>query len=612
MTTAKGHAGKIPFTEKTVQAIARLPFDQRPIGVDDGGALITEPQPGFALRLTRAGARTWYAERKLAGRVCRFKCGDFATTALTKARDKAVLALAQIDQGIDPNHLVKDAKRRTQDAERRSAEQAAEGKADTHNTARDRKNTIKVVKAQPIWSTPVADVTVNDLADLIGAVRKKHGDSTAIKVWRYSRAAFGRLPSSETPDVHVFDEFLKSQDTALPKPKRSQRYLPTNETAGETWLRFIAAQRNAETAVKTGHPWTRAVMADAIITTLCLGFRKMEALALRVDDVNFEKRWIRVTEDRAKNKRVHYAPLCPGLEALLRERIAANAAPRGRDVERARRGVPIPVSEYVFPTERRTAKSGHIQGVQSLLDLASAESGTYVSLHDLRRSYGGEMYSLIVGGDASTRANHAVVRQHRRPDQRAAPSGRGPRAQDFRPLRRAGRGPGAGERHGRHARPAQSARRLRPGRARTTARPAQHVPHVARLRPEKPLHIVGVFPTGPDRSRHFPVKPGTSLDGPRTPEKTACTALTQARTVHSPRRPPATTRGWQSSASASKGAPTRLGLGERKPTSRRPVHGPAVVKQHLWLVERQQHVIAARPCGVACTSLPFAVPGTSR
>lgn len=346
MTTAKGHAGKIPFTEKTVQAIARLPFDQRPIGVDDGGALITEPvapgvldyfvrdarQPGFALRLTRAGARTWYAERKLAGRVCRFKCGDFATTALTKARDKAVLALAQIDQGIDPNHLVKDAKRRTQerhslekltfgvmmtrDAERRSAEQAAEGKADTHNTARDRKNTIKVVKAQPIWSKPVADVTVNDLADLIGAVRRKHGDSTAIKVWRYSRAAFGRLPSSETPDVHVFDEFLKSQDTALPKPKRSQRYLPTNETAGETWLRFIAAQRNAETAVKTGHPWTRAVMADAIITTLCLGFRKMEALALRVDDVNFEKRWIRVTEDRAKNKCVHYAPLCPGLEAL--------------------------------------------------------------------------------------------------------------------------------------------------------------------------------------------------------------------------------------------------------------------------------------------------------
>ncbi len=441
MTTAKGHAGKIPFTEKTVQAIARLPFDQRPIGVDDGGALITEPvapgvldyfvrdarQPGFALRLTRAGARTWYAERKLAGRVCRFKCGDFATTALTKARDKAVLALAQIDQGIDPNHLVKDAKRRTQerhslekltfgvmmtrDAERRSAEQAAEGKADTHNTARDRKNTIKVVKAQPIWSKPVADVTVNDLADLIGAVRRKHGDSTAIKVWRYSRAAFGRLPSSETPDVHVFDEFLKSQDTALPKPKRSQRYLPTNETAGETWLRFIAAQRNAETAVKTGHPWTRAVMADAIITTLCLGFRKMEALALRVDDVNFEKRWIRVTEDRAKNKCVHYAPLCPGLEALLRERIAANAAPRGRDVERARRGVPIPVSEYVFPTERRTAKSGHIQGVQSLLDLASEQSGTYVSLHDLRRSYGGEMYSLIVGGDASTRADTRLVKQ---------------------------------------------------------------------------------------------------------------------------------------------------------------------------------------------------------
>ncbi|WP_186146231.1 tyrosine-type recombinase/integrase [Burkholderia gladioli] len=441
MPTSKGSAGKIPFTEKTVQAIARLPFDVRPVGVDDGGALITAPvaatvldyfvrdarQPGFALRLTRAGARTWYAERKLAGRVCRFKCGDFATTSLTKAKDKAVLALAQMDQGIDPNHIVRDALRKTQerherdkltfgamltrDAERRSAEKAAEGKGDTKNTARDRQNTINVVMKQPIWSKPVTDVTAGDLATLIEAVRKKHKDATAIKVWRYSRAAFGRLASSEMPSVHPFDEFLKSHDAALPKPKRSQRYLPTNEESGVAWLRFIAAQRNSETAVKTGHPWTRAVMADAIITTLCLGFRKMEALALRVEDVNFDKRWIRVTEERAKNKRVHYAPLCLGLEALLRDRIAANAVPRGRDVELAKRGVPIPISPYVFPTERRTAKSGHVTGVQSLLDLASEQAGTYVSMHDLRRTYGGEMYSLIVGGDTGGRADTRLVKQ---------------------------------------------------------------------------------------------------------------------------------------------------------------------------------------------------------
>ncbi|HDR9028581.1 site-specific integrase [Burkholderia vietnamiensis] len=434
-------AGKVPFTEKTIDAMRRLPFEQKPVGLDTNGALLTEAvpddardyfirdasTPGFALRRYRTGIQTWYCERKLAGRVCRFVCGDYRTTSLGQARKAALAALAKMRQGIDPNHEVeantqktieRDRERRLtfglmleRDAERRSTEKAAEGKADTKNTARDRLNTIKVVKKQAIWTKPVADVTVDDLADLIGAVRKKHGDSTAIKVWRYSRAAFGRLLSSEAPDVHVFDEFLKSQDTALPKPKRSQRYLATGEQSGVAWLRFIAAQRDAETAVKTGHPWTRSVMADAIITTLCLGFRKMEALALRVEDVNFEKRWIRVTEDRAKNKRVHYAPLCPGLEALLRERIAANAVPRGRDVERAKRGVPIPVSAYVFPTERRTAKSGHIQGVQSLLDLASEQSGTYVSLHDLRRSYGGEMYSLIVGGDASTRADTRLVKQ---------------------------------------------------------------------------------------------------------------------------------------------------------------------------------------------------------
>ncbi len=436
MTTAKGPAGKIPFTERTIQAIARLPFDQRPIGVDDGGALITEPvapgvldyfvrdarQPGFALRLTRAGARTWYAERKLAGRVCRFKCGDFAGTPLTKARDKAVLALAQIDQGIDPNHVVKDAKRRTQerhtlekltfglmmtrDAERRA--NAAEGKADTFNTARDRRNTIKVVKAQPAWSMPVSDVTANDLDALILAVRKKHGDTTAIKVWRYTRAAYSRLASTETPPVNPFAEFLKSHDGTLPRPKRRNTFLPTDEQAGHTWLRFIAAQRHAETAVTTGHPWTRAVMADYIILTLCWGARKMEGMALKWSDVDFDRKLVAFMDTKTKSD--HYFPMTPGVEAILRRRQEQNAKPRGRDVERAKKGVPIPVPEYVFPTERRTAKSGHITGVQSLLDLASEESGTYVTLHDLRRSFAGDIALDVLTGDGTGRGDFRLVK----------------------------------------------------------------------------------------------------------------------------------------------------------------------------------------------------------
>ncbi|MEX3581951.1 MAG: integrase arm-type DNA-binding domain-containing protein [Burkholderia sp.] len=433
-------AGKVPFTEKTIDALRRLPFEQKPVGVDEAGRLITEPMdddvayyfirdastPGFALRRYRTGVQTWYAERKLAGRVCRFKCGDYRTTSLGQARKTAGLALAKMQQGIDPNHERQDNEKKTatrdvakrltfglmltRDAERRSAEKAAEGKADTANTARDRRNTVAVVMKQPLWSKPVVDVTADDLATLIAAVRKKHKDATALKVWRYSRAAYGRLSSSEAAPVHPFDEFLKSH-AALPKPKRAQRYLATDDEKGVAWLRFIAAQRNPETAVTTGPPWTRAVMADAIITTLCLGFRKMEALAAKVVDINFEKRWFRITEERAKDKRVHYVPLCPGLEALLRERIARNAQPRGRDVERAKRGVPIPVSDHVFPTERRTAVTGHIVAVQSLLDLASEHSGTYVTLHDLRRTFGGEMYSLIVGGDTSGRADTRLVKQ---------------------------------------------------------------------------------------------------------------------------------------------------------------------------------------------------------
>lgn len=436
-TTAPRNAakGKIPFTDKNLQAILALPFEQRPVGTAADGSIITEPVgatmtdyfvrdtalPGFCLRIQRTGTRSFVAEKKLGARPCRFKCGEYPTTSLTEARAKAKAALNIIATGRDPNLEIRTAKKKTEeeqqkirltfyrmmerDAERRR--DGVEGKRDTFNTQRDRKNTLKVVKRHAVATMPVVDVKAVHIEAMIAAIRKKH-PTTAIKVWRYARAAWTRLAAHETPPVNPFDEFLKSHDTSLPRPKRLNGVLPINEAGGVTWLKRIAAQRFPETAMKTGHPWTRAVMADYIICTLCWGSRKMEGMSLKWEDVDFEHKI--VTFRGTKNKTDHLFPLMPGVEAILRRRQIENAKPRGRDVELAKKGAIIPVSEYVFPTERRTAKSGHITSVDSLMRHASEAGEVRCTLHDLRRTFAGEIALDILSGDNTGRGDFRLVK----------------------------------------------------------------------------------------------------------------------------------------------------------------------------------------------------------
>ena len=108
---------KIPLTEKL---LSQLDFNNRVVGLNLDGSLRTVPvdpkardwflrdssTPGFAVRVTRSGLR-FYAERKLAGRPCRFDCGKWGdasdSTSLTKARKTAGAALAKMVLGQDPN-----------------------------------------------------------------------------------------------------------------------------------------------------------------------------------------------------------------------------------------------------------------------------------------------------------------------------------------------------------------------------------------------------------------------------------------------------------------------------------------------------------------------------
>jgi integrase len=410
---------KVILTEDMLKLIR---FEQRVIGQQADGTLITVPTPkemtdwflrdaklpGFAVRITSKGLR-FYAQRKLAGRPCRVDCGSWSETTLSKARKTAEGALAKINLGLDPNlekkKTIAELRKERQRAKEtlgaifvRDIITQAEKDADT--TQRDRKDVQKWIEDMSIWREPIHELSPDHLQEMMTTLRSQRGDASALKVWRYLRAAWNRLDSTEQPDRDPFADWLKKHK--LPEIPRRQTVIHTDDEAGQKWLQAIAATRN----LAGGRNYPNRVMADYVILSLCWGARRSEAAALKVSDVDFEREFI-VFRD-TKNTRDHYFPLTPGVAAILRHRIKDNNLPRGRDVKKAMRGEPTYIPEWAFPSRKRGA---HLVEPRAALDLGQAASGMRITMHDLRRGFAGEVAAdTLVDDEGNIKGDFGLVK----------------------------------------------------------------------------------------------------------------------------------------------------------------------------------------------------------
>jgi integrase len=414
---------KIPLTDKI---LGQLKFENRVVGLNPDGSLRTIPtdlkardwflrdasMPGFAVRVTRSGLR-FYAERKLAGRPCRFDCGTWGdslvSTSLTKARKTASAALAKMLLGQDPNlekkkaiaEVIEERKKANitvgfimdRDAQRML-------KYDKDPTEKDRKDVKKCLSGMKIWRMAISDVKSDDLEEVMGVLQRDRGNTTSLKVWRYMRAAWLRLAKAETPPDDPFAEWLKTN--RLPKRNRRQTSISTEERSGRDWLKAVATLR--QRGGSRGFP--HRVMADYLILTLCWGARKGEASRLKVADIDFEREFV-VFRD-TKTDEAHYFPLTPACAALLKTRIEDNNQPRGREVEKAAKGEPHYIPEWVFPSQRR---GKNITNPTRVLEAAAAASGLKATTYDLRRGFAGAIaVDALVGENSQATGNFGLVK----------------------------------------------------------------------------------------------------------------------------------------------------------------------------------------------------------
>ena len=417
--TEKIEPQKLNLTDKLLEQIR---FEQRIFGIKPDGGLKIIPVPdgmtdwflrdaklqGFSVRVTGKGLR-FYAQRKLAGRPCRFECGAWPETSLSKARKNAEEALSKMKLGQDPNLEKKKAIAEVKQDRKRAQEtlgaifandMQTQAESDAPSTQRDRKDVQKWIEGMSIWRTTIHELTPDNLDEMMKSVRSQRGDATAVKVWRYLRAAWNRLDSTEQPDRDPFADWLKKH--TLPEIKRRQTVIHTDDEAGQKWLQAVASMR----ILAGGRSYPKRVMADYIILSLCWGARRSEAASLKVCDIDFEREFV-VFRD-TKNTRDHYFPLTPGVVKLLEARIADNNMPRGRDIKKLSRGEETYIPEWVFPSPKRGT---HLVEPRTALDIAQSASGMRITMHDLRRGFAGEVAAdTLVDEDGRIKGDFGLVK----------------------------------------------------------------------------------------------------------------------------------------------------------------------------------------------------------
>jgi integrase len=408
-----------------VELLNAVEFSRRIVGIDGARKPITEPTPagmrdwfirdsalqGFCARIT-LGSITLYAQRKLAGAPCRFKLGPWPETSIKTAREKAGRVLTDMAAGIDPNHKKKEAEaaiigRREQSRRtfgrmialdalaRQPSEENPEitdsgGVPDAPKTARDRRDVQKWLEDLPIWRSAVSDVTDSDLGAMLAELISVRGAPSAVKVWRYTRAAWTRQKNH--PGHDPFAEWLKNNK--LPRIEKRETSISTDEDSGKNWLKSVAALRSMEGS----RAFSRRVQADFMILSLCWGSRRGAASGLLVEDVDFDRECVFFR--KTKNKRTHVFPLTPGCAAILKARIEDNEAPRGREVKLAAAGEKHYIPPHVFPSPKR---GHHLVEARTAQGAGKDGSGSNVALHDLRRGFAGAVAldAFSKGGDLS-------------------------------------------------------------------------------------------------------------------------------------------------------------------------------------------------------------------
>ena len=351
--------GRIALTDRTVRAL-KPPAAGR-LDVWD------EDNPGFGLRVSSSGRRTWILMYRMGKTLRRLTLGRFPTLGLADARVKATDALRDADRGQDPGRKKIEERNAETFADlareyiERHASRKRSGREDIRllNGSPHKKKTGKTPHVPLVtrWGTRrLQDLKRRDVRELLDETAER-APIMANRTLALVRKMFNFAIEREWVDANP------CQMVKRPSPERQRDRVLSEDEIRRLW-----------TALDVEQPVIAALFRLRLLTAQ----RGGEVQGASWSDVDLVGAWWTIPAERSKNGLAHRVPLSPQAVKILKG-LKADA-----DDE----------STWVFPSSRKAGP--HISHAQKAIERIVKRSGVEFRGHDLRRTAA----SLMVGAGA--------------------------------------------------------------------------------------------------------------------------------------------------------------------------------------------------------------------
>ncbi|MCG8054653.1 MAG: integrase family protein [Candidatus Thiodiazotropha endolucinida] len=339
---------------KTIVDRAAIPSDKKQVFIRDAAL------PGFGLRITDKGTKSFIVEKRVAGRVRRQTLGRFGPLTVEQARREAQKQLGKIAMRIDPI-----AEKKTRKAKAKTLAQVFEDfkkarKQISPITLRD--YTHHLEKDLSDWlNKPITTITKHMVSKRHREIGERGAKAQANAVFRTLRSIlnFARRHYEDGEGQSILPhnpvEVLGYTRAWYPM-KRRKTVIKAYQLPA--WYQAVEALKSPE------NPTSHFVIADLLRLILFTGLRSSEARKLRWEHVNFEDRTLTIPDPN--NRHTFVLPLSDMVFDILQER---------RE---------LALNEYVFPGKDG---KGFLIEPKRQMARVTEQSGVDFKLHDLRRTY---------------------------------------------------------------------------------------------------------------------------------------------------------------------------------------------------------------------------------